>query len=195
MSASTAAGPSPAPRHTGRTRPHSGPAVLALLGAATALLAACGSTSTPPASSSSGASDSGGSAVSVGTATVNGKSEQVLTNASGYTLYYLTQDSATSVTCTGSCAQTWPPLLLASGQPTSSSSLAQALTTVTGGNGRQVVYDGHPLYRYSLDTGPDQSNGEGIDNTWFVATPSMGAGGSSAAATATPSAAGNAYGY
>jgi predicted lipoprotein with Yx(FWY)xxD motif len=139
--------------------------------------------------------------VSVATVMVNGSSEQVLTNSSGYTLYYLTQDSASSVTCTGSCAQTWPPLVLASGQPTSSPSLPQALTTFTGGNGRQVEYDGHPLYHYTGDTGPDQSNGEGVNGVWFVATPSMASGGAtatptpSAAATATPSGAANPYGY
>jgi predicted lipoprotein with Yx(FWY)xxD motif len=191
MSTTTAGGDAPARQHTGRTRPHSGLAGLALLGAATALLAACGSTSASPASSSSDSSGSDGAVVSVATAKVNGSSEQVLTTSSGYTLYYLTQDSATSVTCTGSCAQTWPPLLLSSGQPTSSSSLPQALTTVTGGNGRQVVYDGHPLYHYSMDTGPDQSNGEDVDGVWFVATPSMG--GRSATPTVSAASAPNGY--
>jgi predicted lipoprotein with Yx(FWY)xxD motif len=183
MSAPTAAGPTPAWRHPGSTRRPTGFAGLAALAAVAALVAACGS------SSSSGSSSTGGSAVAVATITVSGSSEQVLTNSSGYTLYYLTQDSPTSVTCTGSCAQTWPPLLLSSGQPTSSSSLPQALTTVSGGNGRQVEYDGHPLYHYSGDSGPNQSNGEGVDGVWFVATPSI------SSASATPSAAGAPNGY
>jgi hypothetical protein len=63
------------------------------------------------------------------------------------------------------------------------------LTTVSGGNGRQVEYDGHPLYHYSKDTGPDQSNGEGVDGVWFVATPSMTASSSSSSAASAP------YGY
>jgi predicted lipoprotein with Yx(FWY)xxD motif len=109
----------------------------------------------------------------VGMATVNGASEQVLTEANGYTLYYNTKDTATSMSCTGGCAGTWPPLLLTSGQPTSSSSLPSSLTTYSGGNGRQVEYNGHPLYHYSGDSGADQSNGEGAGGIWFVATPSL----------------------
>ncbi len=111
--------------------------------------------------------------VMVGMATVNGAPEQVLTEANGWTLYYNTYDTATSMSCTGSCAGTWPPLVLTSGQPTSSSSLPNSLTTYSGGNGRQVEYDGHPLYRYSGDNGADQSNGEGAGGIWYVATPSL----------------------
>jgi len=109
----------------------------------------------------------------VGMATVNGAPAQVLTEANGWTLYYNTYDTATSMSCTGSCAGTWPPLVLTSGQPTSSSSLPNSLTTYSGGNGRQVEYDGHPLYRYSGDNGADQSNGEGAGGIWYVATPSL----------------------
>src|SRR6266705_2221807 len=50
-------------------------------------------------------------AVRVGTATVHGKSEKVLTNAAGKTLYYLTSDTATHIACTGQCTTFWPPLI------------------------------------------------------------------------------------
>jgi len=58
------------------------------------------------------------------------------------------------------------------------------------GNGRQVEYDGHPLYRYAGDSGADQANGEGKGGVWFVATSSLGSG-----STATPSAAAVVPGY
>src|ERR1019366_9616143 len=121
----------------------------------------------------------------VGTATVSGNSEQVLTLSDGWTLYYNTDDTPTTASCTGSCAGTWPPLLLSSGQPTSASTLPKSLTTASTGNGSQVEYDGHPLYRYSGDSGSDQANGEGKGGIWFVATPSLG----SSSSTASPSAA------
>jgi predicted lipoprotein with Yx(FWY)xxD motif len=147
-------------------------------GAAIALLSACGSTS-----ASGGNSSGTGSTVKVGTATVSGNSEQVLTLSDGWTLYYNTDDTPTTASCTGSCAGTWPPLLLSSGQPTSASSLPKSLTTASTGNGSQVEYDGYPLYRYSGDNGSDQANGEGKGGVWFVATPSLGS-----SSTATPSA-------
>ncbi|MGA2282746.1 MAG: hypothetical protein ABSH07_03570 [Candidatus Dormibacteria bacterium] len=196
MSAPAAGGPTP-PRHRpGSTRHQTGLAGLALLAAATALVAACGSTSSPSTGSVAAAT---APVVKVAMVTVNGTSEQVLTTSSGDTLYYPTKDSATSVTCTGTCASTWPPLLLASGQPTAASSLPDALSVVSGGNGRQVEYDGHPLYRYAGDSGPDQSNGEGIDDesidgVWFVATPTMTSS-SGSSASATPSAASVPAGY
>jgi predicted lipoprotein with Yx(FWY)xxD motif len=124
-------------------------------------------------------------------ATINGSSEQVLTETDGWTLYYNTHDASTTASCTGACAGIWPPLLLSSGQPTSASSLPESLTTASTGNGTQVEYDGHPLYRYSGDSGGDQSHGEGIDGIWFVATPSLG----SSSSTTSPSATAIAPGY
>jgi predicted lipoprotein with Yx(FWY)xxD motif len=173
-------------RHMTRSGHRADLARLVGFGAAIALLSACGSTS-----ASGGNSSGTGSTVKVGTATVSGNSEQVLTLSDGWTLYYNTDDTPTTASCTGSCAGTWPPLLLSSGQPTSASSLPKSLTTASTGNGSQVEYDGHPLYRYSGDNGSDQANGEGIGGVWFVATPSLGS-----SSTTTPSAsAGAANGY
>jgi len=114
-------------------------------------------------------------AVRVATATVHGKSEKVLTNAAGKTLYYLTSDTATHVVCTGQCTTFWPPLTT-SGLPTSSDPLPHKLSARAGANGRQVEYDGHPLYTFSGDFSAGQGNGEGITSfggTWHVATPSL----------------------
>lgn len=175
-------------------RAHPGLARMVVLGAASAVLAACGSTSSPssgnvqgatssntPEGTSSPATAAPAAVVSVATVMVSGNPEQVLTASNGDTLYYLTKDTATNASCTGSCAGIWPPLLLASGEPTASSSLPDAFSVLSGSNGRQVEYDGHPLYNYSGDSGPDQSNGEGKNGVWFVATPAMAGG-----ATPTP---------
>jgi len=112
--------------------------------------------------------------IQTATATVQGKSETILTDAQGKTLYYFTPDTPTTSACTGGCAQTWPPLLASgSGAPTSSTALAGKLTSVTTANGDQVEYNGHLLYTYAGDTGPDQTNGEGLFGKWFVATPDL----------------------
>ena len=147
-------------------------------------LAACGSSSTAgsgasPASSPSAAASSpstqasspaatGTVVVKVATATVAGKSESILTNTAGLTLYYRTSDTATSV-CSGGCASVWPPLLLPSGTPTSSDTLNGTLVILADANGSQVTYSGHPLYMYSNDTGPGSTKGEGFAGVWHVA--------------------------
>jgi predicted lipoprotein with Yx(FWY)xxD motif len=109
--------------------------------------------------------------VHTGTATVSGKSENVLTNAQGFTLYYHTTDTPTSV-CSGACATAWPPLLLPSGTPGSSVSLPGTLGVETNVNGRQVTFNGHPLYLWKSDTSAGQATGEGINN-FHVATPTI----------------------
>ena len=105
------------------------------------------------------------------TATVQGKSVTILTDAKGDTLYYFTPDTATTSACTGGCAGAWPPLLMTgSGTPTASGTLSGTLTAVSAGNGNQVEYNGHLLYTYSGDTASGQTNGEGKFGKWFVAT-------------------------
>jgi predicted lipoprotein with Yx(FWY)xxD motif len=112
----------------------------------------------------------GGSTVSINTATatLHGKSVQILTNAQGLTLYYRTSDTASSV-CSGSCATAWPPLLSTS-VPASATSLPGKLTLLTDTNGSQLEYNGHPLYTFSGDNAAGQMNGEGIGGVWFVVT-------------------------
>jgi predicted lipoprotein with Yx(FWY)xxD motif len=98
----------------------------------------------------------------------------VLTDGQGLTLYYRTADTATSVTCTGGCAAAWPPVLLPAGTPTGSSAVTGTLTVFAGPNGSQVLYNGHPLYRWAKDTAAGQATGQGIGG-FLVATPGLAA--------------------
>ena len=109
--------------------------------------------------------------IKTATATIKGKSETILTNVDGKTLYYFTPDTATTAACAAGCISTWPPLLFTgSGSPTSSTTLSGKLNAQTDANGNQVEYNGHPLYLYSGDTAAGQTNGEGLFGKWFVAT-------------------------
>lgn len=161
------------------------------------LLAACGSnttTSSPAAPSTtsnttaSSAPTSGkygtggttptvsssGSLVKTATAMVSGKSETILTNTQGMTLYYRTIDKPPTTVCSGGCASAWPPLLVSgSSTPTSTTSLPGKLSVQTDANGNQVEYNGHPLYTFSGDSAPGQTTGEGFAGIWHVVTPSL----------------------
>ena len=172
-------------------------APLSGLAGAALLLAACGGTVTHPASKPSSepsSSSASGLAVKTATITVSGSSTQVLTDPAGYTLYYFTPDSATHTVCTSKligptgtpCSTLWPPLLAPTGQVTAPAGVSGSFTVFKGPNGNQVEYNGHPLYVYSVDTGPDQSHGEGVLGKWYVATPSL-AENTAAAASPSPS--------
>jgi predicted lipoprotein with Yx(FWY)xxD motif len=131
-----------------------------------------GSSSSTPAATATTASSSK-AVVKTTTATVNGKAETILTNAQGKTLYHFTSDTATTSACTGTCTQTWHPLLVTSGAPTSATTLPGKLSAQTTANGNQVEYNGHLLYTYAGDSGPGQTNGEGLFGKWFVTTPNL----------------------
>src|SRR5260221_487769 len=106
--------------------------------------------------------------------TILTKSETILTNANGKTLYYFTPDTATTPACTSACAQNWPPLLATgTGTPTSATSLSGKLTTQKTANGNQVEYNGHLLYTFASDTAPGDTKGAGLFGKWFVATPDL----------------------
>ncbi|HKF38070.1 MAG TPA: hypothetical protein VKB35_14335 [Ktedonobacteraceae bacterium] len=131
-----------------------------------------GSTPTAPATGS-------GLVIKTASATISGKSVTILTNTQGMTLYYRTSDTSSSV-CSGGCASAWPPILVTgSAAPTGASSLPGQLSVSTNANGKQVEYNGHPLYTYSGDSAPGQTNGQGFGGVWFVVTTSLAPGGGS----------------
>lgn len=118
--------------------------------------------------------DLSASSVSTATATVGGKSETILTNNKGMTLYIFTPDTTTTSACTAACATAWPPLLFTgTGTPDSAMSLSGALSAVTNANGAQIQYKGHFLYTFAKDTKPGDTTGQGLLGKWFVATPDL----------------------
>jgi len=161
--------------------------VIALSIFITMFIAACGSSSTT-GGGPYGTSNSS-TVIQTATVSVNGQSEVVLTDAQGKTLYYYTLDPATQSTCSSSCAQLWHPLLFTgSGEPSSSTPLAGKLSVQMNANGTQIEYNGHPLYTFSGDTAPGQTNGEGLFGMWFVVIPNLAAQGDG-------STSGGGYGY
>jgi predicted lipoprotein with Yx(FWY)xxD motif len=139
-------------------------------------LAACGSSKTSvtpsaqpsaPTSTTKNAAPSTPVVMTASTA----KLGSVLVDAKGMTLYTLT-NSGTPVPCTGQCASFWPPLLLPPDTVTAmGSSGVTGLGTATAAGGLQVTQNGAPLYRFSIDKAPGDTNGEGISSfggVWHV---------------------------
>ncbi|MFE9421571.1 hypothetical protein ACFYNO_01260 [Kitasatospora sp. NPDC006697] len=111
---------------------------------------------------------------------------QIVTDGNGFTLYRFDQDtnSPSASHCTGGCATTWPAVTT-TGQP-SGTGLSGTLGTITRDDGsKQVTLDGWPLYRFAGDTKAGQTNGQGVNGTWWAITP---AGGKAMAASTSPTA-------
>jgi CxxC motif-containing protein (DUF1111 family)/predicted lipoprotein with Yx(FWY)xxD motif len=77
----------------------------------------------------------------------------------GYALYVFDSDTVngTSSSCTGGCANAWPPLLVTDDMPSG----VLGLGSITrDDNSEQVTYQGRPLYFYVNDTAVGQFNGD-----------------------------------
>ncbi|HUC38315.1 MAG TPA: hypothetical protein VMR97_14485, partial [Acidimicrobiales bacterium] len=167
---------------------------LTVLGiSAVALVAAACSTSTPTAKNAKNAAHtaaSGTSAADTVLARSVGSLGTILVDNKGRTLYSFTLDSGGKSACYAGCDTTWPPLLVAAGTtPKGGPGVHGTLGTITRTDpGLQVTINGTPLYTYSGDSAPGQTNGEGIDSTWYV-VPATAA--TSSATTTAPSGSGS----
>lgn len=145
--------------------------------AAAVLAAACGSGSNSAAgggASPAGPSSSGSGPVVITTASASGST--FLADGSGHAVYMWSKDSGGKSACSGTCAGGWPPVT-ATGKVTASGGAKSGdLGTITRPDGtRQVTYDGHPLYFYAGDSGPDTASGQGsaaFGAKWWLVSPS-----------------------
>ena len=139
------------------------PTAAASASATTAATATSAPTASPTASSGAAAAT-----VKVG----DSKLGKVLTDGAGMTLYTFKPDASSPGTsnCTGGCANIWPPLTATTAPAVSGATGSFTLITRSGGT-LQVAYKSMPLYTYSRDKAPGDTNGEGVGNAWYVATP------------------------
>jgi predicted lipoprotein with Yx(FWY)xxD motif len=148
--------------------------VLAAVGVALAMglvAAGCGGNSEDEATQASTqpAAAGGGVAIAVADSALGA----ILVDDAGRTLYLFEKDSDGESACTGDCAVAWPPLT-SEGMPTAGDGADQAkLGTTTRPDGIvQVTYAGHPLYYYAEDTQPGDTNGQEVNDVWYVVSPS-----------------------
>ena len=83
----------------------------------------------------------------------------------GFTLYVFDNDLGTpgNSSCNAACAMNWPPLLIDDGV----ASGVNDLGIITRSDGSvQATHDGRPLYYYSGDNAPGDTNGEGVGGVW-----------------------------
>jgi len=166
--------------------------------AATLVIAACGSSSSPGTSGSGSGSGSSPAASApaaasgaLTTAKVGGST--LLTNAKGHTLYWFVPDTSTTSKCDAACIKYWPPV---PGPASAGSGVKGTLGVITRSNGaKQATFDGHPLYTYIGDTAPGMAKGNGLNisgGVWHEITLSGTAG---PAPGSSPSSGGGGYGY
>lgn len=97
---------------------------------------------------------------------------RVIGDTAGYVLYAYMPDNRGPSKCVNVCAKQWPPLVLGAGdrRPVAGRGVVTALlgTDPRPGGGRQVTYNGWPLYLYRNDA-PGVAKGQSVDmGAWFA---------------------------
>ncbi|MCW2985555.1 MAG: hypothetical protein JWR63_3125, partial [Conexibacter sp.] len=120
----------------------------------------------PPASGGGGAK----------LATAGGAVGTMLVDGQGRTLYLWKADTSNMSTCSGACAQAWPPVTSKAAVSAGGAVNAKLVGTSKRSDGTtQVTYAGHPLYTFAGDSAAGQLNGQGsaaFGAPWFAVAPS-----------------------
>lgn len=109
--------------------------------------------------------------------TYTGPMGEYLTDGQNKSLYVFAADSPGVSNCTGSCAQVWTPVTVSGSQNAKATGNAKSnlVGTITRNDGTtQLTYRGMPLYYYTNDRNPGDTNGEGIMSfgaTWYLVKP------------------------
>ena len=155
--------------------------MLILIAACTVLLVACGGGDEAEPAAGGGenveeaeAPGAGGDAGEEPVATIevaDGDLGDILVDAEGNTLYMFVPDQEANgePTCYDDCAEAWPAFE-ATGEPTAGEGLEQTLlgTAERTDGSTQATYNNLPLYYFSGDKAAGDTNGQGLNDIWWV---------------------------
>jgi predicted lipoprotein with Yx(FWY)xxD motif len=87
----------------------------------------------------------------------------ILADGQGNTVYLFEKDTGKASQCYNACASAWPPLTTTNAAPIVGGGVDQAKlgTSARTDGTTQLTYAGHPLYRFTGDSKPGDTNGQG----------------------------------
>jgi len=94
----------------------------------------------------------------------------ILVDGDGNTLYLFTPDEQGESVCYDQCEANWPPLVDETGAGDGIDGSLLGTAPRTDGT-EQVTYNGWPLYYFANDNAPGDTNGQGLNDVWYVLTP------------------------
>lgn len=91
----------------------------------------------------------------------------ILQDSEGRTLYLFNPDAQGDSTCYDDCADAWPAFVEegSAGEGVDASLLG---TTTRTDGAVQVTYNGWPLYYFAGDVAPGDTNGQALNDVWWV---------------------------
>ncbi|MER6958246.1 hypothetical protein [Streptomyces sp. NPDC000618] len=110
--------------------------------------------------------------------------DPVVTNGAGFVLYRFDKDKTDPSTsnCFDECEKQWPPLEVATNGKVFIDGIKKSdVGFIKRGQGYQVTIGGSPVYLFSKDQAPGDTNGHLVGGTWFGVTPDGGRAGQDSA--------------
>lgn len=104
---------------------------------------------------------------------VGGTETNYLTDAAGKTLYFFNNDVANQSNCSGGCLTNWPEFYQENIVVPSGVNVSDFGTITRADGKKQTTYKQKPLYYYITDTQKGNTNGQAVNNVWFVAKPDL----------------------
>jgi predicted lipoprotein with Yx(FWY)xxD motif len=147
---------------------------LGLVAASAALvLAACGKGGDKPATDTAAQQAPPAAPAASGDATVVRSATtglgEILVGEDGLTLYGFTNDTNGTSTCTGTCADAWPPVLVSADWEVGPGLDSGIFSTIRREDGSEQLMAGKwPLYYYSGDSVQGDLLGQGSGEVWYV---------------------------
>ena len=96
---------------------------------------------------------------------------KMLVNQDELALYFFSKDVEGTSKCTGGCLTNWPAFSETDFEVGDGLSRGDFSVIDHPEGGKQVAFQGWPLYFYIGDTKAGDTNGEGLGGNWFVAKP------------------------
>ena len=147
------------PTHAGARRRRW--AFVPIAAATLAFAAACTASGASPAASTNSMSAPAATGAVVATATTG--LGETLVDGNGHTVYRFANDTGSTSTCNGECANDWPPVAAPDNMPATAPGVTAQLGSTTRDDGsKQLTVAGHPVYTFEGDTAPGQTNGNGV---------------------------------
>ncbi|QBI20056.1 hypothetical protein ER308_11115 [Egibacter rhizosphaerae] len=108
----------------------------------------------------------------VGLRIEDGDLGEFLVDGEGMTLYLFTQDEGGESVCYDECAENWPPLLVDDDVEAGEGVDEDLVSTTTRDDGEeQVTYGDWPLYYWIADEEPGDTDGQGVEDVWYLVSP------------------------
>jgi predicted lipoprotein with Yx(FWY)xxD motif len=132
-------------------------------------LAGCASTTEDGGSAAGGTSSSEAGPPSAAVLRTAGSPlGQIAVDADGFAVYVFDQDTAGTSTCTGSCADLWPPVTADTADPVVDGVTGDVGTITRDDGTLQVTLEDRPLYTYAADSDAGDVTGQGVEDVWWV---------------------------